>query len=363
MDETLYTAINRFLCPAGDGVYTVSTGTAYKQQLQHTLYQATGQTVQNAWQQQLKSFTPNTKPCLLGICCDSGGGILRGANWGPLFIRNALYEIMSPNQVMDLGDVRIIPQLLLDDYHSDNLLQQCRIALYGEPQPYPVSPLSITEHFVATLLASHPQQTLLSFGGDHSVSYALIKPYLFAKQNIKTAIVHFDAHTDLLPHRLGVPVCFGSWTSHILPLLEDPSHLIQLGIRATKKSKLEWEKNLGIKQFWADEINAMSVDSLCEQLLNYLSKRNIQELYVTVDIDVLDNSAAAATGTPEPGGLDPNTLKTVIKVLGQSFKISGADIMEVAPFSIPPNTPKREDEPKRTLFNAASIAQSLCDVL
>ena len=62
------------------------------------------------------------------------------------------------------------------------------------------------------------------------------------------AIIHFDAHTDLLTERLGIDLCFGSWCTHILEDLNSPSHLVQLGIRSSGKTKSHWENTFGVKQ-------------------------------------------------------------------------------------------------------------------
>ena len=58
----------------------------------------------------------------------------------------------------------------------------------------------------------------------------------------------------------------------------------------------------------------------------------IEELYISFDIDALDIKFASATGTPEPEGLLPTDCAAIISMLAQDFKITGADMMEVAPY-------------------------------
>ena len=56
----------------------------------------------------------------------------------------------------------------------------------------------------------------------------------------------------------------------------------------------------------------------------------LPELYVSLDIDVLDPAFAPATGTPEAGGLSSRELlQTLRGLLGMN--LVGADIVEVAP--------------------------------
>lgn len=146
--------------------------------------------------------------------------------------------------MFDLGGIRVIPHLLSDKYLNEATLANCRKALYHDDQSnYCVSPLSITEDVLHDFYAQFPDKGIFGLGGVHSVSYPLTKAYLQAKkkQGKRTAIIHFDAHTDLLIERLGIDLCFGSWCTHILDDLPVPEHLIQVGIRSTGKSKQHWE--------------------------------------------------------------------------------------------------------------------------
>ena len=55
-----------------------------------------------------------------------------------------------------------------------------------------------------------------------------------------------------------------------------------------------------------------------------------KNIFVTVDLDVLDTSIMPGTGTPEAGGLSFNELLGWFKYLSQ-FNIIGADVVELAP--------------------------------
>ena len=178
-------------------------------------------------------------------------------------------------------------------------------------------------------------QGIFGIGGDHSISYALTKPYLMAKkaQGKRVAIIHFDAHTDLLHERLGIDLCFGSWCTHILDDLHEPHHLIQVGIRSSGKPKSHWEDTFGVKQHWAHEVREQGVDAIIEKIKTQLAPEAIDELYVSFDIDAIDQEFASATGTPEPDGLYPDEAEKIITELGKLYPITGADMMELAPFT------------------------------
>jgi len=230
----------KLLCvPAGDGVFTVHTGAQYKTAVQRHLYGGSGELAQHNWQTQLETLSQLTLPTmLLGVCSDVGGGIRRGANWGPVFIRDVYYAAQSSVPLLDLGDVRVIPQLLYDAHLAPALIKRCRKALYGDEHvDLPVSALSITEKVLSSLYEALPQARVCALGGDHSVSYPLIKAYLLSRSSKRFAVIHFDAHTDLLVERMGVDITFASWAAHILPFLHSPSDLIQTGILRVRIDK------------------------------------------------------------------------------------------------------------------------------
>lgn len=328
--------VEHCLCPPGNGVFTVNTAKERKAALHNTLY-GEGEDVQTCWQASLDEL-PNSShnAVILGISSDCGGGILRGANWGPLFLRSTLIEQQPQAQAFDLGDVRVIPHLLHDKYLNENTISRCQNALYESEQSlYPVSPLSITEDVCTDFYANFPDKGIFGIGGDHSISYPLTKAYLKAKreQGKKVAIIHFDAHTDLLVERLGIDLCFGSWCTHILEYLPSPSHLIQFGIRSSGKPKEHWESTFGVKQHWADEINERGTDAVIAEVLAQLKADGVDELYVSFDIDALDAEFASATGTPEEGGLNPTQALDILVALNEHVPITGADMMEIAPFT------------------------------
>ncbi|WP_133407441.1 arginase family protein [Parashewanella tropica] len=334
--KKLQQKLEHCLCPAGNGVFTVNTAKERKEVLHNALY-GENSDIESQWKQILSTLPEsNSKAVMLGIASDCGGGILRGANWGPLFLRNTLLKNHSELSHFDMGDVRVIPHLLHDKYLNDPTISNCRKALYQDEQSeYPISPLSITENVLHDFYAEFPEKGIFGIGGDHSNSYPLTKAYLQAKkkQGKRAAIIHFDAHTDLLVERLGIDLCFGSWCTHILDDLHDNSHLVQIGIRSSGKPKSHWEGTFGVKQHWAHEVREQGAEAVLETILAHLKEQNIDELYVSFDIDAIDDEFASATGTPEPDGLFPEEALLIIKELATVYPVTGADMMEIAPFT------------------------------
>lgn len=353
----------RYLCPPGNGVYTVHTAKDLKAGLHNKLYGTTElELVQKKWELSFEENLGKHNLCLLGVTLDTGGGIQRGANWGPLFIRNEITEKLNKD-LFDLGDTRTIPHLLHDKYLNEQTIQNCQIALYNEVNDLPVSALSITENFCETFYKNYPGKKILALGGDHSVSYSLVGKWIEAKKREKKkfAIIHFDAHTDLLATRLGIDICFGSWAYHMIELLNEPSDLIQFGIRSTGHDRSHWESEHGIQQYWTKELENPS--QIIEKVKNYLKENEIEELYISFDIDALDIEYAGATGTPEPGGLKPHQCIQIISELTEGINVSGADLVEVAPFVRSNFVNKFSSEPEATLRSSKIIINKLIEVM
>ncbi len=337
---TLGEELALLLRPAGGGIHLVSTGKAEQLALQRTLYGAASEEeVAGRWRDDL-ARVPAARLVLLGIPSDVGAGFRRGANLGPSAIRARLLEDdpgfaarARAAGVVDLGDVFVVPQLLHDEMLSPAQLAASRRALYPEPCPadrdtLPVSPLSIAERALARVAAANPEAKVLVLGGDHSCAWPAVKALAAARSGL--GIVQIDAHTDLLEERLGVRYCFGTWSFHANDLVGRGGRLVQVGTRASRRDRAHWESTLGVRQFWAEEVRRDPARAL-EAIVAHVKATGVDSVYFSNDIDGTDAAEAAATGTPEPGGLDPEFVVALVRRLGKEVGLAGGDVMEVAP--------------------------------
>ena len=319
--------LSLYLRPPGQGIYTVSTG---KKELSEFSQQYCPYYQNSLTYLQAINWKTN-KPFLLGIPSDAGAGFLKGAAHGPLAIReNFLQNNLDLETFIDLGDIICIPHLLHDSMLNEEQLSSTRKALYTSNLiKYPVSPLSISQRVTELLLELKAEIRLFSIGGDHSCSLPLLQTYL-KKHNERTAILHIDAHTDLMEERLGVKYCFATWAYHILEDLQQTSDLIQIGIRASGQSKDYWEKKYGVQQFRMNELGSAS--EFFDTFKRYLDKNAIKQIYVSNDIDGTDEKYAALCGTPEANGIHPQWLLELFSLIKESpIKVIGSDFMEFAP--------------------------------
>lgn len=323
-----------YLRPPGQGIYTVSTGKAALAAATRA-YLGPGWDPEAPWRAHLaKAASPLHEVALLALPSDTGAGIVRGAAWGPTAIR----EQLGAAPVLDLGDVFTIPHLLEDELTSVAQLDRSRAALYSKVEPdrraqLPVTPLSITTRVYALLEALNPKLRVMLLGGDHTVTWPAMAHLLRhgPDHNRDMGIVHFDAHTDLLPERLGVPHCFATWAYHANELLGRGGRLIQIGIRASGRDQAHWESELGVRQIWARDALALEPEALAALVVEHLVATGIRRVYVSNDIDGTDAAWAGACGTPEPGGLTRAHVTSTIDALAGRFEIFGADMVELAP--------------------------------
>jgi agmatinase len=200
----------------------------------------------------------------------------------------------------------------------------------------PVSALTQTHAVLERVLGINPLIKPFVFGGDHSVAWP-VSQVLAERHPGDLGILQSDAHTDLLPNRLGVRVCFGTWSYHANELIGRGGKMVQLGIRQSGRDQAHWESSTGVKQYWASEILSRIAagdsrgDGLIDELIAHYRARGVKKIYFSNDIDGTDSAWASSTGTPADGGLTPEFLLRLIERLSGEFEWVGSDIMEVAP--------------------------------
>jgi agmatinase len=339
------------LRPAGGGVYLVSTGRRAQIALQRQLYglsladdakdEDLARAIDAAFVDRLRRIQ-QAKLFILGAPSDAGAGYRRGANLGPWGVRQALLHLrrdwpaeLEAIGALDLGDVFVVPQLLSDDMISAAQKAATANAIYptvsvDERGALPVSPLSILERALDLIRGLNPRAIPIVIGGDHSCAWPVTASLGKALPQGAFGIVQPDAHTDLLAERLGVRICFATWSYHANELMGRGGRLTQVGIRATRFDRGHWERSLGVVQRWADECRR-DPERVIDEIIAHYQKLGVQGVYFSNDIDGTDETWASSTGTPEAAGLEPSFVLSLIRRLGAEIGLVAGDVMEVAP--------------------------------
>lgn len=169
--------------------------------------------------------------------------------------------------------------------------------------------LDITEENVDCIY--NDNKKLLGIGGEHLITLASVKSVLKKYNNV--AVVQFDAHTDLREQYLGEELTHSGVMYQISKLIGF-ENIVQIGLRSGEKQEFDLVK----------KYNTLKV--MKEELDRYKNKN----IFLTIDLDVLDPSLMSGVGTPEAGGFTYSELMEWILYL-KDFNIIGADIMELAP--------------------------------
>lgn len=160
---------------------------------------------------------------------------------------------------------------------------------------------------------------LLSLGGDHFVTWALLKAH--ADRYGPLALIQFDAHQDTWEDD-GERIDHGTFvTRAVREGIIDPDRSIQIGIRSIAP------EDFGIEIMFGDELDEMRATEVAAAIVERVGT---SPAYVTFDIDCLDPAFAPGTGTPVAGGPSTAKILSVLTKLG-SVDIKGSDVVEVSP--------------------------------
>lgn len=232
------------------------------------------------------------KIALTGFMFDKKSSFLKGCAKAPPLIRESLYSYgtnttaengidIKLENIIDQGDFEINDLMEITKIIDDQLLSGCRI---------------------------------LSLGGDHSVTYPILKAYSDHYSGIE--ILHIDAHPDLYDE------LDGDRLSHACPfarIMEEnlAVRLVQLGVRTINSHQKEQAEKFGV------EIVPMKRFSP-----DLIPKFN-NPVYISIDLDGLDPAFAPGVSHHEPGGLSS---RQVIDIIGDiNVPVIGGDVVEYNP--------------------------------
>lgn len=243
---------------------------------------------------------------LVGVPYD--GGVVRtpGSRFGPRGMRATCWRapdynphfdlsIENAQNVADLGDILISPMSKSD-------------ALTAIDQ-------GISKVLEMGLIP-------IAIGGDHGISLPVLRAV--NRAHGKVAVVHFDAHCDM--QRGG----YTHGTMFRYAIDEGLVHgdkFVQIGVRKIYgDDKFGFHEKHGIKVFDAERLNTLTPRDLAAELA-YLKGHKV---FVSFDMDFLDQAYAPGTGSPEPGGPTSGQALALLRAL-RGLDIVGMDLVELAP--------------------------------
>lgn len=162
-------------------------------------------------------------------------------------------------------------------------------------------------------------KTPVMLGGEHSISFGAVRAMKAVFPEL--TVLQLDAHADLRDAYQGTPFSHAAVARRIMELCP----LVQAGIRSISVEEAEFLSASPVKSYPADFI--LDGGSWCETICGDLDG----DVYLTIDLDVLDPAVMPATGTPEPGGISWRNLIHLIRAVTKRCRIRGFDVVELAP--------------------------------
>ncbi|MFE2043060.1 agmatinase [Streptomyces sp. NPDC059477] len=251
---------------------------------------------------------------VVGAPFDMGTTYRSGARFGPQAVRrvSALYDSYSPDLGMDLleeltvgdaGDIFVIPANIEKTFDQ-------------------------VERGIAHILDTGAFPVII--GGDHSIGYPDAKA-LAGHIDGRLGIIHFDRHIDTAVTTMDERMHTTHW-SHATDLPNvPPANLVQIGIGG-------WIGNHSGVQVAAErdttvismfDVEELGIDHAMEIALE-IAWKDVDAVYLSFDIDVVDPGYAPGTGTPEPGGMTPREALKAVRMVAQEGLI-GMDLVEISP--------------------------------
>ncbi|MBR9701443.1 arginase family protein [Candidatus Pacearchaeota archaeon] len=240
-------------------------------------------------------------PCINGL-----GKTLGCENAG-----NELLKVLRTIHTNEGGKIIDVDKLDLEEIHVDNSnLEEANKLIYKN-----------------AFEAFEEKPRVVFLGGDHSISYSLTRAFFDSVQNKgkEPCLIVFDAHPDCMK-----PMKEPTHEEWLSKLIEDgfpPKNVLIVGLRNSWKEELNFIKEKGIRTISLNRFENNYQDT-CDTIMEFALGK---ELYVSIDIDVVDPAFAPATGYPVSGGLSSRQLIYLIQRINKIKTLKAVDIVEINP--------------------------------
>ena len=277
------------------------------------------------WQRANTLFKPNLKQAdiaLLGFPVHKSSITPNSCHLAPKAIRSALarYSTYSASNDVDLRELKITDLGDVSGADSNNGKKVIAKKVNGLLDRYGL---------------------LIALGGDNSITYTVASG-LFGDLS-RVGLITLDAHHDLRDGNTN-----GSPVWRLIQAGLPGKNIVQIGISdfANSKEYSKRAKEAGIFVITRAQLRNKSIADAMKQAFAHLG-RNVDHIYVDLDVDVCDRSVAPASPAATPGGISADELRQAAFLAGANYKVRAVDITEI--------DPKRDSKDERTVRLAALL--------
>ncbi|MGA8941274.1 MAG: agmatinase family protein [Thermoactinomyces sp.] len=224
------------------------------------------------------------------------------------------------------------------DVDHDVDLTTLNVSDFGDIRTH-VTDIPLCHHYIEKGMgevyqATRKQDSFLPvmIGGDHSVTCPSVKAFAKAHPGRKVGLLQFDTHFDVRSLKSGGP----SNGTPIRGLVEAGTlrgeQIVQVGIHGFANSRIyrKYADDHGITFYTMHQIRKEGLEKVLYESFARLSC-NVDIIYVTVDLDVLDMSFLPASPGALPGGLYSHELFEAMYWLGQKEQVKALDMVCLDP--------------------------------
>ena len=182
----------------------------------------------------------------------------------------------------------------------------------------------------------------LVIGGDHSLSIGSVRG---AARNRKLGVIWLDAHADFNTaettpsgniHGMSLAILCGLGDKSLVQLWDEPVPVIDprkiaiVGARDLDEGEKVNLQNAGAMVQGMEQIDRYGMVACLEKAIDRIS-RDVDGIYLSLDLDSLDPEHAPGVGTPVPAGLTQREAHLACEMIGETGKLLGMDVVEVNP--------------------------------
>ncbi|MBI3622915.1 arginase family protein [Candidatus Pacearchaeota archaeon] len=168
---------------------------------------------------------------------------------------------------------------------------------------------------------------VIFLGGDHSISYYTGKAFLEHCREMKSepCLIVFDSHPDLMkPSRNPTNE---EWLRALIERGFPARNILIVGLRNCSQEELRFIAENKIRVINLDSF-VLNTEDICDTIMEFSSGK---ELYISIDIGVVDPGFAPGTHHKEPGGLTSREIIYLAKRLNKIKGLKVVDIVEINP--------------------------------
>jgi len=269
-----------------------------------------------------------TKTRIIGIPMDLGQSH-RGVDMGPSAIR---YANLSPSlealgyTCLDSGDITIPGHYALSDTSIKKRL--------------PLIEKACARAYELGRQAIDAGEIPIFLGGDHSASIGTVGG---VSHDCDVGLIWIDAHGDFNTpessysqnvHGMALATLLGIGAKELVNLGRPgpkvkPENTVMIGIRDLDPEEKILIKQSGCTVFTMRDVDEMGIRAVLTQTLKMLEK--LENIHISLDLDVMDPLDAPGVGTPSQGGLTYREGQLIMEILSDTQKLHSVDIMEINP--------------------------------